>query len=60
MFEPFTDRARNVLVLAQEEARLLRHNYIVMEHILLGLLDEEDGLAAASGGSACGEPSGES
>jgi ATP-dependent Clp protease ATP-binding subunit ClpA len=46
MFERFTDRARNVLVLAQEEARLLRHNYIGTEHILLGLLGVEDGLAA--------------
>ncbi len=46
MFERFTDRARNVLVFAQEEARLLHHNYIGTEHILLGLLDEEDGLAA--------------
>jgi len=46
MFERFTDRARNVVVLAQEEARLLRHNYIGTEHILLGLSRESDGLAA--------------
>jgi ATP-dependent Clp protease ATP-binding subunit ClpC len=46
MFERFTDRARNVVVLAQEEARLLKHNYIGTEHILLGLSRESDGLAA--------------
>ena len=46
MFERFTERARQVVVLAQDEARLLRHNYIGTEHILLGLLLEEDGLAA--------------
>jgi len=46
MFERFTDRARRVVVLAQEEARELGHNYIGTEHILLGLLREEDGLAA--------------
>ena len=46
MFERFTDRARRVVVLAQEEARLLGHNYIGTEHILLGLLHEEDGVAA--------------
>jgi ATP-dependent Clp protease ATP-binding subunit ClpC len=46
MFERFTDRARNVVVLAQEEARLLKHNYIGTEHILLGLARESDGLAA--------------
>ena len=46
MFERFTDRARNVVVLAQQEARLLRHNYIGTEHILLGLARESDGLAA--------------
>src|SRR5437763_5108891 len=46
MFERFTDRARRVLVLAQEEARLLNHNYIGTEHILLGLIHEGEGLAA--------------
>jgi ATP-dependent Clp protease ATP-binding subunit ClpA len=46
MFERFTDRARRVLVLAQEEARLLDHNFIGTEHILLGLLAEEEGVAA--------------
>ena len=46
MFERFTERARQVVVLAQDEARLLTHNYIGTEHILLGLLREEDGLAA--------------
>src|ERR671930_155152 len=46
MFERFTERARQVVVLAQEEARTLKHNYIVTEHILLGLLREEEGLAA--------------
>ena len=46
MFERFTDRARRVVVLAQEEARLLNHNYIGTEHILLGLLDEGEGVAA--------------
>jgi ATP-dependent Clp protease ATP-binding subunit ClpC len=46
MFERFTDRARRVLVLAQEEARLLNHNFIGTEHILLGLLCEGDGVAA--------------
>jgi ATP-dependent Clp protease ATP-binding subunit ClpC len=46
MFERFTDRARNVVVLAQQEARLLKHNYIGTEHILLGLARETDGLAA--------------
>src|SRR5436190_7062863 len=46
MFERFTERARQVVVLAQEEARTLKHNYIGTEHILLGLLREEDGLAA--------------
>jgi ATP-dependent Clp protease ATP-binding subunit ClpA len=46
MFERFTDRARRVVVLAQEEARLLRHNYIGTEHILLGLIHEHDGVAA--------------
>ena len=46
MFERFTDRARRVVVLSQEEARLLGHNYIGTEHILLGLLHEGDGVAA--------------
>ncbi|HET6271070.1 MAG TPA: Clp protease N-terminal domain-containing protein, partial [Arthrobacter sp.] len=45
MFERFTDRARRVVVLAQEEARMLYHNYIGTEHILLGLLHEEEGVA---------------
>lgn len=48
MFERFTDRARRVLVLAQEEARLLDHNFIGTEHILLGLVHEEEGVAAAA------------
>jgi ATP-dependent Clp protease ATP-binding subunit ClpC len=46
VFERFTERARQVVVLAQDEARALRHNYIGTEHILLGLLREEEGLAA--------------
>ena len=46
MFERFTDRARRVVVLAQEEARLLDHNFIGTEHILLGLLHEGEGVAA--------------
>ena len=46
MFERFTDAARRVLVLAQEEARILNHNFIGTEHILLGLLHEGEGLAA--------------
>ena len=49
MFERFTERARQVVVLAQEEARILKHNYIGTEHILLGLLREEEGLAAHDG-----------
>ncbi|MGH3412464.1 MAG: ATP-dependent Clp protease ATP-binding subunit [Marmoricola sp.] len=48
MFERFTDRARRVVVLAQEEARMLSHNYIGTEHILLGLIHEGDGIAAKS------------
>jgi ATP-dependent Clp protease ATP-binding subunit ClpA len=48
MFERFTDRARRVVVLAQEEARLLNHNYIGTEHILLGLIHEGEGVAATS------------
>ena len=47
MFERFTERARQVVVLAQEEARALKHNYIGTEHILLGLLREHEGLAAS-------------
>ena len=43
MFERFTDRARRVIVLAQEEARTLQHNYIGTEHLLLGLIREGEG-----------------
>jgi ATP-dependent Clp protease ATP-binding subunit ClpA len=46
VFERFTERARQVVVLAQDEARVLKHNYIGTEHILLGLLREEEGAAA--------------
>jgi ATP-dependent Clp protease ATP-binding subunit ClpC len=46
MFERFTERARRVVVLAQEESRLLGHNYIGTEHLLLGLLAEQEGVAA--------------
>jgi ATP-dependent Clp protease ATP-binding subunit ClpC len=46
VFERFTDRARRVVVLAQEEARMLNHNYIGTEHILLGLVHEGEGVAA--------------
>ena len=46
MFERFTDRARRVVVLAQDEARMLKHNYIGTEHILLGLIHEGEGVAA--------------
>src|SRR6266700_128231 len=46
MFERFSDRARRVVVLAQEEARMLNHNYIGTEHILLGLIHEGEGVAA--------------
>lgn len=46
VFERFTDRSRRVLVLAQEEARLLNHSYIGTEHILLGLIAEHEGIAA--------------
>src|ERR687889_66627 len=46
MFERFTDRAREIIVLAQEEARMLNHNYIGTEHILLGLIHEGEGVAA--------------
>jgi len=51
MFERFSDRARRVVVLAQEEARLLNHNYIGTEHILLGLIHEGEGVAAEALGS---------
>jgi ATP-dependent Clp protease ATP-binding subunit ClpC len=51
VFEQFTPRARQVVVLAQDEARKLNHNYIGTEHILLGLLREEEGLAARVLGS---------
>ncbi len=46
MFERFTDRARRVLVLAQEEARQMNHAFIGTEHLLLGLIHESDGVAA--------------
>ena len=46
MFERFTERARQVVVLAQEEARMLSHDHIGTEHMLLGLLREEEGAAA--------------
>ena len=46
MFERFTDRARRVMVLAQEEARMLNHNHIGTEHLLLGLIHEGEGVAA--------------
>jgi ATP-dependent Clp protease ATP-binding subunit ClpC len=46
VFERFTERARQVVVLAQDEARALKHNYIGAEHILLGLLREDEGLGA--------------
>jgi ATP-dependent Clp protease ATP-binding subunit ClpC len=46
MFERYTDRARRVVVLAEEEARMLNHTYIGTEHILLGLIREGDGVAA--------------
>jgi ATP-dependent Clp protease ATP-binding subunit ClpA len=48
MFERFTDRARRVVVLAQEEARLLNHNSIGTEHVLLGLIREREGVAATA------------
>jgi ATP-dependent Clp protease ATP-binding subunit ClpC len=48
MFERFTERARRVVVLAQEESRMLSHNYIGTEHLLLGLLHEGDGAAATA------------
>jgi ATP-dependent Clp protease ATP-binding subunit ClpC len=46
MFERFTDRARRVVVFAQDEAKMLNHNYIGTEHLLLGLIHEDEGLAA--------------
>src|SRR3989440_2941319 len=46
MFERFTERARQVVVLAQDEARALKHNYIGTEHLLIGLLREKEGIAA--------------
>ena len=46
MFERFTERARRAMVLAQEEARLLNHNFIGTEHLLLGLLYEGEGVGA--------------
>ncbi len=46
MFERFTERARQVVVLAQDESRSLKHHYIGTEHLLLGLLREEEGIAA--------------
>jgi ATP-dependent Clp protease ATP-binding subunit ClpC len=46
MFERFTDRARRAVVLAQEEARILGHDYVGTEHILLGLIRQADGVAA--------------
>lgn len=46
MFERFTERARKVVVRAQDEARFLKQNYIGTEHILLGLIDEKEGIAA--------------
>src|SRR6201987_5214016 len=46
MFERFTDRARRVVVLAQEEARMLHHGYVGTEHLLLGLIHEGEGVAA--------------
>ncbi len=51
MFERFTERAGQVVVLAQEESRTFKHNYTGTEHILLGLLREEEGLAARLLGS---------
>ena len=53
MFERFTDRARRVIVLAQEEARTLQHNYIGTEHLLLGLIREGEGVAAKALASKC-------
>ena len=65
MFERFTERARQVVVLAQDEARTLKHNYIGTEHILLGLLREQEGVGGArarlarhhgGGGARAGRP----
>ena len=56
MFERFTDRARRVVVLAQEEARMLSHNYIGTEHILLGLIHEGEGVAAKALASGPASP----
>jgi ATP-dependent Clp protease ATP-binding subunit ClpC len=53
MFERYTDRARRVLVLAQEDARLLNHSYVGTEHLLLGLIAEEGGVATQAL-QACG------
>jgi ATP-dependent Clp protease ATP-binding subunit ClpC len=58
VFERFTDRARRVVVLAQEEARALNHDYVGTEHILLGLLDEKDGIAGQVLLSAGASPDG--
>ena len=58
MFERFTDRARRVIVLAQEEARALQHNYIGTEHLLLGLIREGEGSAASTAVGAVYEASG--
>ena len=57
MFERFTDRARRVLVLAQEEARLLNHSFIGTEHILLGLIHEGEGRRGEGAGVARASPS---
>src|SRR5436190_1046565 len=57
MFERFTDRARRVVVLAQEDARMLNHNYIGTEHILLGLIREGEGVAAQVLVKLGGDPS---
>jgi ATP-dependent Clp protease ATP-binding subunit ClpC len=48
MFERFTDRARRVVILAQDEARMLNHDFIGTEHILLGLINEGQGVAASA------------
>ena len=57
MFERFTDRARRVVVLAQEEARMLHHDHIGTEHILLGLIGEGEGVAAQVLVKLGGDPS---
>lgn len=51
MFDRFTDEAKRTLVLAQQEARQLKHNYVGTEHLLLGLLGVEEGIAAEALGS---------